>query len=320
MEYQGDPYRDPVQRPQFRSKFGGLWTDLNNAVELIEGKLELGFIDEEEAQLLLAFVENGYVVLRNAVDLDRIDKMRADIERLGEDPPPEAWITCVEEGYSAARPLLATDRYATDKQVKLLDLYSYLPSARDVVFAANTMRFVKMVFERPVLAYQSLFFFKGSQQPIHRDTAFVRVSSPMEFVASWTALEDIQPGSGELAYYPKSHQFPEFLFDDKHKWFPPGSQQIGEFYQHLDASAQAQGSLKTKFVANKGDVVIWSADFAHGGSEITDSNHTRLSIATHYCPINTYPMYRHYEGANEVVKAGDGIFHCSAKKIYWRSG
>jgi len=41
---------------------------------------------------------------------------------------------------------------------------------------------------------------------------------PVELLASWNALEDIQPGSGELVYYPKSHLFPEFLFDDKYKW------------------------------------------------------------------------------------------------------
>ncbi len=114
------------------------------------------------------------------------------------------------------------DRDETSKMIKLLDLYSYLPSARAVVFAPETMRFIKLIFERPVLAHQSLCFFKGSQQPIHRDTAFVRISSPMELVASWTALEDIEPGSGELVYYPKSHEFPEFLFEGKYIWLPPG--------------------------------------------------------------------------------------------------
>jgi len=69
-----DPYRDPVEVPQFRSRFGGLWTDLNNAIQLIDGKLELGMINEKESQLLRFFVENGYVVLRAAVDTEKIDK------------------------------------------------------------------------------------------------------------------------------------------------------------------------------------------------------------------------------------------------------
>jgi ectoine hydroxylase-related dioxygenase (phytanoyl-CoA dioxygenase family) len=52
--------------------------------------------------------------------------------------------------------------------------------------------------ERPALAFQSLYFRWGSRQDIHQDTVFVKVSSPMEMVASWVALEDIQTDSGEL--------------------------------------------------------------------------------------------------------------------------
>ena len=315
----GDPYRDPVQTPQFRSRFGGLWTDLNNATEIIEGKRELGLISDEDAQLLLAFVENGYIILRGAVDETVIDRLNNDVDQLVQDPPKEAWVNCIEDGHSVTRQMSPADKDAPDKMVKLLDLYSFLPSARDVIFSSQITRFLKLVFERPVLAHQSLFFFKGSQQPVHRDTTFVRVSSPMELVASWTALEDLQPGSGELAYYPKSHLYPEFLFEGKYKWWPPGSGELGNYYQHLEGSAQAENATKTKFLASKGDVFIWSADFAHGGSEIDDPAKTRRSIAAHYCPLNTYPMYRHYEGASELFTAGDQIYYCAPKKVYWTS-
>src|SRR3989442_10810398 len=196
------------------------------------------------------------------------------------------------------------DKDEPDKLVKLLDLYSYLPSAREVVFAHQTMRLIKLIFERPVLAHQSLYFFKGSQQPIHQDTAFVRVSSPMELVASWTALEDVQPGSGELTYYPKSHQFPEFLFGGEYKWLFAGCNDLDRYYAHLHASAQARNISRTKFLGQKGDVFIWSADLAHGGGEIDDPSKTRRSIAAHYSPISAYPMYRHYEGSSDTFKAG----------------
>jgi ectoine hydroxylase-related dioxygenase (phytanoyl-CoA dioxygenase family) len=142
----------------------------------------------------------------------------------------------------------------------------------------------------------------------------------MELVASWTALEDIQPGSGELVYYPKSHLFPEFLFGGKYKWIYPKCNELGQYYEHLDSCAQSRNIPKAKFLAKKGDVFIWSADLAHGGGEIEDSNKTRRSIATHYCPISAYPMYRHYdEGSSEIVDCGDGTYYCSQKKIYWTS-
>ena len=311
-----DPYRDPVEVPQFRSRFGGLWTDLNNAIQLIDGKLELGMINEKESQLLRFFVENGYVVLRAAVDTEKIDKFNQDIEALATNPPPEAWVSCVEGGQPLARRMLPGDTEEAHKSMKLLDVYTYMQSARDVIFAPETMRFVKLVFERPVLAHQSLSFFKGTQQPLHQDTVFVRVSSPMELVASWTALEDIQPGSGELVYYPKSHEFPEFLFEGKYKWLTPSSlAEMGRYDDHLNACAESRNIQKTKFRAKKGDVLIWSADFAHGGGEIDDPTKTRLSIAAHYCPINAYPMYVHYDGATDTIKAGDGIYYRSWKRI-----
>jgi phytanoyl-CoA hydroxylase len=70
--------------------------------------------------------------------------------------------------------------------------------ARSILFAPEILRFVNLVLERPALAFQSLYFRWGSRQDIHQDTAFVKVSSPMEMVASWVALEDIQTDSGEL--------------------------------------------------------------------------------------------------------------------------
>src|SRR5438309_10557532 len=132
-----DPYRDPVQVPQFRSRFGGLWTDLNNAIELIEGKLELGRINEEEAQLLRFFVENGYVVLRGGVNEEAIDESNEDIERMTKDPPLEAWVTCFEDVRWGARHIKPGDTNVADKGVKMLGGYRYMQPVRRVISVAD---------------------------------------------------------------------------------------------------------------------------------------------------------------------------------------
>jgi phytanoyl-CoA hydroxylase len=308
-----DPYRDVVEIPGFRSRFGGLWTDLSNACDLVAGRLAIGEIGERDALNLLAFIENGYVILRDAVSDEVIDALNADVARIVADPPPEAWVTCLEDGHPVARPFSSEDAKAHDKSVKLLDLYSFLPSAREVIFAPDTLRFLKLVFMRPALVHQSLFFFKGSQQPLHKDTAFVRVSSAMEMVASWTALEDVNPGSGELIYYPESHRDPEFLFEGHYKWFYPGSRDLGAFYASLNAAAERRKNTRRILRVSKGDVLIWSAELAHGGGEIDDSSKTRQSIVAHYSPGNVYPMYRHYGGASEILDYGNGRLGCFAK-------
>ncbi|MGH6846939.1 MAG: phytanoyl-CoA dioxygenase family protein [Methylocella sp.] len=315
-----DPYRDVVEIPAFRSRFGGLWTDLSNACDLVAGRLAIGEICERDALNLLAFIENGYVILRDAVSDELIDALNADVARIVADPPPELWVNFTEDGHGVARPLSSEDANAHDKQLKLLDLYSILPSAREVIFAPDTLRFLKLIFMRPALVHQSLFFFKGSQQPLHKDTAFVRVSSAMEFVASWTALEDVKPGSGELIYYRESHRDPEFLFGGHYKWNFPGSHDLGAFYASLNDAAGRRKDTRGILRASKGDVLIWSADLTHGGGEIDDSSKTRQSIVAHYSPWNVYPMYRHYGGASEILDYGNGRLGCFSKKYPWKSG
>src|SRR6516162_4164006 len=136
-----DPYRHPVETPGFRSRFGGLWTDLSNARDLVAGRLAIGDISERDALNLLAFIESGYVILRGAVDDKVVDTLNADIARIVIDPPREAWVSCFENGHHVARPLRSEDAHAHNKELKLLDLYSFLPSAREVIFAPDTLRF-----------------------------------------------------------------------------------------------------------------------------------------------------------------------------------
>src|SRR5213593_3890480 len=142
-----DPYRDPVDIPRFRSRFGGLWTDLSNAVDLLDGRLRLGLITDQQAQELLCFIEDGYVILRRAVDETLIDRLNDDVKRLTEQPPPEAWVNLIENGSSVSRAMKAGDGDAGGKMLKLLDLYYFLPSARDVLFSERTLNFLQLIFD-----------------------------------------------------------------------------------------------------------------------------------------------------------------------------
>ena len=89
-------------------------------------------------------------------------------------------------------------RYAA---TKLLDVFSRAASARAAAAATPILKFLTAVFEEHPHAFQQLHFTMGSQQPIHKDTAYVKIdSNPMAIAASWIALEDIVPGTGELEY------------------------------------------------------------------------------------------------------------------------
>jgi ectoine hydroxylase-related dioxygenase (phytanoyl-CoA dioxygenase family) len=107
-------------------------------------------------------------------------------------------------------------------------------------------------------------------------------------------LQDVQAGSGELIFYPGSHRFDHFLFSGRHKSFVPnrdGADQHKAFLAQLHAQAQRRGLAVERFLARKGDVLIWHADLAHGGARITVPGARRRSLVAHYMPQTVKPNY-----------------------------
>jgi len=142
---------------------------------------------------------------------------------------------------------------------------------------------------------QSLSFESGSAQGFHRDTMYVIVDPPLALAASWIALEDVQPGSGELSYYEGSHALPGLLFhEDTYKSWHPTRDGIEEHdrlsYELIDRCEEA-GLPQRTLMAKEGEILIWSADLAHAGLPIEDTSLTRRSLVGHYCPEWAVPKY-----------------------------
>jgi ectoine hydroxylase-related dioxygenase (phytanoyl-CoA dioxygenase family) len=149
---------------------------------------------------------------------------------------------------------------------------------------------------------------------MHQDTAYVVVSSPLQLSAAWIALEDVQPGSGELMYYRGSHRLPEYLFSGEHKHWSPerdGPEQHAEWARLLNENAERLGMERQTFLARKGDVLIWSADLAHGGSPVTDASLTRRSLVGHFCPAGVDPNYYSYRPERRARQPFGGGWYSS---------
>ena len=103
---------------------------------------------------------------------------------------------------------------------------------------------------------------------MHNDTAYVVVDEPKSLCAIWVALEDIEPGTGELIYYPGSHRFSDFLYGDKRKnWSQTedGNQLHDHHLFWIHDEAKRRGIPLETFRPKKGDVLFWHADLCHGG-------------------------------------------------------
>ena len=295
----------------YRSRFGGLWTDLRNAKEIVQQKLEEKTISSTQAEQLFRWINDGYIIIKNVASGQMIDRLNEDTEKAWEGHFPSLHIEYWDQNVMYVVPANPKDKW---RSAKLLDLYSVSQITLEVVISPAIRDFLKVIFGRSPMAFQSLSFLRGTEQPIHQDTAYVVVSSPMEVVASWIALEDIEEGSGELEFYEGSHGLEEFLFQGKYKNMPHNDPDHGEYLNSLHEKAKAQGLLKKKFIAKKGDVLIWSGDLAHGGSKILNRDKTRRSIVTHYCPHELEPGYFRYANHSEKIPWQSDAYFCYVKR------
>jgi hypothetical protein len=174
---------------------------------------------------------------------------------------------------------------------KVSDVHSYFSRAGELVFPAPVLRFLSQIYERPPVVFQTMTMRKGSQENLHIDTGPLTLTEPMSIAASWVALEDVQPKSGEFQFIPGSHRLPELLHYGTDKGHHGDFKEYDKILQTTLQMCDQMG-LKTKtFMAKKGDVLIWHADLMHGGAPIQDRTRTRKSLVAHFMPLGVMPTF-----------------------------
>jgi ectoine hydroxylase-related dioxygenase (phytanoyl-CoA dioxygenase family) len=301
--------------PVYHSRFGGLWIDRLDAKRVLDEKARRDPRMRRLREKLAFFIDNGYVILEKAVDPRAIDRYLADLAASVRDSALQAMVFVNRMPGYAVVPL--ADANLAAPLTKILDTYVHVASARELIFAPAIEEFLRAVFEEGALAFQGLHFEKGSTQSVHQDTAYVVCEEPMRLCASWIALEDVVPGSGELFYYAGSHRLPDWLYSGQHKHFAldrDGNETHLAHLQSLHDRSKERGLALQRFMARKGDALIWAADLAHGGSQISDPALTRRSLVTHYAPESNAPHWFRGlpEGKRVRVTVRPGCSYCTS--------
>jgi ectoine hydroxylase-related dioxygenase (phytanoyl-CoA dioxygenase family) len=163
------------------------------------------------------------------------------------------------------------------------------------------------VFDTKPVACQQLLFQRSNGHRVHQDTSVVAVEDPMLLTASWIALEDVTEGSGELAFYDKSHRLPHYLFNDGTKRIDFTVDDNDLYVAELEKACRRQSMTYERFLAKKGDVFFWTADLVHRSHPRTLPDDTsRLSCVTHYHPATTTPFwFRHHPDRRQMIELGD---------------
>jgi hypothetical protein len=304
------PLAPRPDNPAAPPRFGGLWPDLPNAEDLIDGKLETGRITERQAELLRFWRANGYVILRGAASDALTERAAADLERAYAGGFADMLFEC----HPVSPERIPWHPATLEHPAKALDIHYFSPATRELIFCPAVTEFLDLVFESHALASQTLGFLRGSAQEGHQDSAYVPYTIGRAFAASWIALEDVTLGAGELFYYPGSHRFADFLYAGAYKSVHEAMRRTGEtslgaevgrHVASLEERAAAQGLPKLPFAARRGDALIWHADLVHGGNPVS-RDITRKSVVTHYCPKRLTPLFSEREALRVFEHRG----HC----------
>ena len=276
------------------------WLDLDKPdIRGYVGQLsdQVGF---DLASILERWRDDGLVIFEGVVDTQLINALITDVEYLRKHFMDFALEVELLGDQGDIKRLSQQDLESPG--LKFNSIHSISMAAARLSLTREVVQFLSHVFRGPPCALQSLTFYRGSQQPIHVDYPYVRCQSPLPYLAaSWIPLEDVNPDSGPLAYYPGSHRIDvSGMFD----WgggsivFEPDSpRQPNELSEYLQQRMDAAGIVPKVFCPKKGDVLIWHGNLSHAGSAIRNPELTRKSYVTHFTSLDAYPKHHMKPGA-----------------------
>lgn len=301
----GIAYLDPI-RPNgnaepalYRSRYGGLWVDRRDAHDVLQARLARDEVTEADAEILAQYIDHGYVVFPKATDESLIDEYVDLFEAAWSAPPENVYLHWKMQ-------FVQMERKYYDEVTKVSEFHNYFARAGELIFPPPVLRFLTQIYDRPPVAFQTMTMRKGSEENLHIDTGPLTLTEPMSMAASWVALEDVRASSGEFQFIPGSHTLPELLHYGTEKGHNGDYTEYGRILNATLRMCEERGLKTERFMAKKGDVLIWHADLMHGGAPIGDWHLTRMSLVAHFMPLGVMPTFFDFAGVNAFPYVGGG--------------
>ncbi len=255
----------PVGSSDFKERHGEVpWLDRPGAKEAMQAHPDFQKFDPDIRRQLLHFIENGYLILRNFYTPEQVDRANEEVEAL----------------LNSRK----TDFNYTGR--KLMDAHRFsLLLEREFFKNPRLLDVLAFIMGRKIVPFQTINFIEGSEQRAHSDSIHMTTEPPGHLIAAWTALEDCHEGNGPLFYYPGSHRLPYITcqdYDSGNTALALGNHSNRRYEDKIGEVVSQHDFKKEKFLARKGDVLIWHANLLHGGSPIEQKGATRKSMVAHY--------------------------------------
>ncbi len=219
-------------------------------------------LEEKTQKSLLNWSEDGYVILENFFTEKEVEAFNQEVESLL-DSGEVKFRYRNKIMFAMHKSSLLKQAGSNDKILKILEV----------------------LMGKKVDLFQSINFLTGSQQRTHSDSIHMTTFPYGNLIAIWVALEDIQPDSGALHYYPRSHKLPYVMnreYDNIGSRHKLGDKTYSDYENKIEEVIQKNQFKKETFLPKKGDVLIWHANLLHGGNKLSNKGSTRKSMVFHY--------------------------------------
>ena len=178
--------------------------------------------------------------------------------------------------------------------------------------------------EAPASLYTTIYYERGSEQTLHRDTPMFATTPAEKYLGVWTALDEVAAENGPLMVVPGSHKLPPIDVEAMrrsvfgHGPIDPLSPIGWDTYQAAVQAQCSEHSLAAEPVyVSKGDVIVWHPQLFHGGAPHLSAR-TRRSVVMHVTPkaIPVGHMDVFFDPAsNTSTKAGWGYYRRESRYI-----
>lgn len=239
------------------------WLDKPNAKELLELNAQTKTFSESIQLQFYQWIDSGYLLLKSYFSEQQIDDTYKEVESLFKQQ-------IISYNYTGGR---------------IMDAFKHSQKVNAMMRDKELLRLITFLLGKETDLFQTINFFKGSQQNPHSDFIHMSTEPKGYLVGVWIALEDIDTDAGPVYYYPGSHRLPYVFNED----FETGNTRLwlGDLnYTNYEIKIQElikKHNLKpVEFIAKKGDVLIWHANLIHGGKKINREGATRKSLVGHY--------------------------------------
>jgi SAM-dependent methyltransferase len=208
--------------------------------------------------------------------------------------------------------------------------YLHVPEIRDLCCYAPLSVKLQHLLGEPMALHLNLTGWVSTERDWHQDDYLNPPTINSHYAAAWIALDDIRTDAGPFEFVPGSHRWPFIRqanvlslldLDPGDESWPWRSERL--LTPFFETELERRCLVAERFLAQRGDVLIWHSRLLHRGSPPRRPGAERRSLIAHYSGINRRPdmgpARRHNAGGYYFLMGEErGSLHRSLSAIRQR--